>query len=105
MNDVRRREREDFSERELRGLTRWLEEAYGDEPGSWPEHHWEELGPGPHFLIEGPDGELLAHACVVWVPVTIGGTQLRSGYLEDVATRADLRGQGLGSIVTKVAQE
>ena|SRR5438552_7427229 len=105
MTHVRRREREKFSEEELRALHNWLEAAYGDPPGSWLSTHWDDLGPGPHFLIEGPDGETLSHACVVWVPVTVGRVPLNAGYLEDVATRADVRGQGLGTAITKAAQE
>jgi aminoglycoside 2'-N-acetyltransferase I len=50
-------------------------------------------------VAEDDDGAPLAHACVAWVPITIGETVLRAGYLEDVATRADVRGRGIGAAV------
>ncbi|MFL5766858.1 MAG: GNAT family N-acetyltransferase [Actinomycetota bacterium] len=98
---MRVRRREEFSEGELRDLKRWLEDAFGE--GPWRAEFWSELGPGPHFLIEDDDGDLLAHACIASVPVTVGETPLDAGYLEVVATRADVRGGGLGSAVVEAA--
>ena len=94
---VRVRDRSSFSPDELEGLRAWLEAAYDD--GPWRPEHWEEIGPGPHVVAEDDDGSLLAHACVAWVPVTIGSTTLRAGYLEDVATRPDIRSRGYGTAV------
>jgi GNAT superfamily N-acetyltransferase len=97
---VRVRQREEFSAAELAELMAWLAEAYEEEP--WRPEHWDDLGPGPHFTIE-EDGALLSHACVAFVPVTVGGTVLQAGYLEDVATRHDARGCGLGTAVVEAA--
>lgn len=94
---VRVRDRSSFSSTELNELRTWLEVAYDD--GPWRAEHWAEIGPGPHVVAEDDDGAMLAHACVAWVPVTIGGSTLRAGYLEDVATRADVRGRGYGTTV------
>jgi len=94
---VRVRERSTFSRAELDALIAWLEAAYDD--GPWRPQHWNDIGPGPHVVAEDDDGSLLAHACVAWVPVTVGETTLRTGYLEDVATRADVRGRGYGTAV------
>jgi aminoglycoside 2'-N-acetyltransferase I len=94
---VRVRDRSSFSPDELGGLRVWLEAAYAD--GPWREEHWDEIGPGPHVVAEDDDGSLLAHACVAWVPVTTGPMTLRAGYLEDVATRPDVRGRGYGTAV------
>jgi len=94
---VRIRERASFSRSELDDLRVWLEAAYED--GAWRAEHWDEIGPGPHVVAEDDDGALLAHACVAWVPITIGDVVLRAGYLEDVATRADVRGRGIGTAV------
>jgi GNAT superfamily N-acetyltransferase len=94
---VRVRDRSSFSARELDELRIWLEAAYEDDP--WRTEHWTELGPGPHVVAESEDGSLLAHACVAWVPITIGETTVRAGYLEDVATRLDVRGRGYGTAV------
>jgi aminoglycoside 2'-N-acetyltransferase I len=94
---LRVREREDFTPAELEELTRWLATAFDEPP--WRREHWDDLGPGPHVVAEDDEGGLLAHACLAWVPITIGGRTLRCGYLEDVATRADVRGHGYGSAV------
>jgi aminoglycoside 2'-N-acetyltransferase I len=104
MNEIRVVEREELSEDELASLLVWLEEAYGE--GRWRREHWTDLGPGPHAMLHGDDGSLLAHACVDWIPVEIDGRVLRAGYLEDVATRADARGKGFGTaVVTAVQRE
>jgi aminoglycoside 2'-N-acetyltransferase I len=66
--------------------------------------HWSDLGTGPHVTISDDDGSLLAHACVDWVAVEIDGRPVASGYLEDVATRKDVRGRGYGSAVVRAAQ-
>src|SRR3954464_14041447 len=92
---VRVRHRSSFSSTELNELRTWLEVAYDD--GPWRAEHWAEIGPGPRVVAEDDDGAMLAHACLAWVPVTIGGSTLRAGYLEDVATRADVRGPRYGT--------
>jgi aminoglycoside 2'-N-acetyltransferase I len=94
---VRVRDRSSYSARELDELRAWLETAYDE--GPWRPEHWDDIGPGPHVVAEDDDGSLLAHACVAWVPITAGETTLRAGYLEDVATRADVRGRGYGTAV------
>ncbi len=94
---VRVRERSSYGPAELDELRRWLEQAYDD--GPWRPEHWDEIGPGPHVVAEDDDGALLAHACVAWVHVSIGDMELRAGYLEDVATRDDMRGRGYGRAV------
>ena len=99
---LRVRQRDAFTRAELEELLRWLEVAYGE--GPWRPAHWEEIGPGPHILAEDEDGELLAHACIVWVPIRVGDAPLRAGYLEDVATRRDVRGRGHGTAVVTAAR-
>jgi aminoglycoside 2'-N-acetyltransferase I len=96
-------QREELSSEDLAELLAWLEEAYGDPIGSWRRETWTDVGPGPHFMIHDAAGEILAHACLDWVPVTIGHRTLDAGYLEAVATRADARGKGLGSLVVEAA--
>jgi aminoglycoside 2'-N-acetyltransferase I len=96
--------REELSTEDLAALLVWLEEAYGDPVGSWRRETWSDIGPGPHFMIRDDEGDLLAHACVDWIPVTVGETELSAGYLEAVATRADHRGRGLGGLVVEAAQ-
>ena len=96
-------QREQLSAEELADLLVWLERAYGDPIGSWRRETWTDVGPGPHFMIHDAAGELLAHACLDWVPVTIGHRTLDAGSLEAVATRADARRKGLGSLVVEAA--
>jgi aminoglycoside 2'-N-acetyltransferase I len=102
MHEVRVVEREELSPVELGALLAWLEAAFDD--GPWRPEHWTDVGPGPHAMIHDDDGELLAHACVDQIPVEIGDRTLQAGYLEDVATRADARGRGLGTAVVAAAQ-
>jgi aminoglycoside 2'-N-acetyltransferase I len=99
---VRVRERADHSAQELDDLRRWLQAAYDD--GPWRPQHWDDIGPGPHILAEDDEGELIAHACIAWVPIEVGGKTVPTGYLVDVATRADVRGSGHGSAVVAAAQ-
>lgn len=103
MPDVRRLEREAFSGEGLRDLTSWLEAAYADPAGSWRNQIWTELGPGPHFLIE-EDGDLVAHACLVFGQVRTGGLELETAFVENVATRSDRRGEGLATAIMRAAQ-
>jgi len=98
---VRIRPGEDFAAEDLSTLLAWLETAYED--GPWRPEHWDDLGPGPHLVIEDEDGALLAHACIAWVHVQAGDLSLRAAYVEDVATRADLRGRGLGTALLEAA--
>jgi aminoglycoside 2'-N-acetyltransferase I len=102
MPEVTIRPRDTFEEQALARLRTWLEVAYADPPGSWRAEHWDDLGPGPHLTIEDDHG-LAAHACIAWVDVLAGDRRLRAGYLEDVATRADRRGEGLGTAVVAAA--
>ena len=99
---MRVRDRADHSPEQLDALRRWLETAYGR--GPWRPEHWDELGPGPHIVAEAEDGTLLAHACIAWVPIEIAGRTVPSGFLEDVATRRDVRGRGYGSAVVAAAR-
>jgi aminoglycoside 2'-N-acetyltransferase I len=103
MTEVRIRPRSSFSGDELETLLRWLEQAYDEPLGSWHSEHWDDLGPGPHLTVER-DGQLLAHACLAWVPVKIGGERVVAGYVEDVATRADVRGRGFATALLQAAR-
>lgn len=105
MPRVRVVQREELSEDDLARLLAWLEEAYDDPIGSWRRETWTDIGPGPHFMLHDTDGELVSHACIDWVPVTIGEVVLAAGYLEVVATRADSRRKGYGSLVVEAAQQ
>ena len=102
MHEVRVVERDELSPAELEALLAWLEVAFDD--GPWRPEHWADVGPGPHAMVHDDEGALVAHACVDWISVDVGGRTLQAGYLEDVATRADARGRGLGTAVVAAAQ-
>ena len=95
------REREAFSIAELADLLAWLEAAWDDPPGSWSQAHWQQIGPGPHFLIYDERGGLAAHACIGVLDVEAAELVLRTGYVEDVATRVDMRGHGLATALMR----
>jgi aminoglycoside 2'-N-acetyltransferase I len=102
VHEVRIRQREDLDAAELDALLRWLETAFDEDP--WLPSHWDDLGPGPHLTIEDDHGSLLAHLCIAWVPVVAGDIELPAAYVEDVATRADRRGHGMGTALLKAAR-
>jgi GNAT superfamily N-acetyltransferase len=103
VHEVRIRDRASYTADDLDALLRWLERAYGEPEGSWRTQHWDDLGPGPHLVIEH-GGELLAHACLAWVQVEVRSGSLLVGYVEDVATRADVRGRGYATALVRAAR-
>ena len=82
---------------ELGALRRLVFGAFG---GRFDEHDWEHTLGGVHVLVvEG--GEPVAHGAVVPRVLVAGGQELRTGYVEGVATRDDRRGQGLATAVMR----
>ena len=64
---------------------------------------WDHALGGQHALLwEG--GRLVAHAALVQRRLTAGAQQLRTGYVEGVAVRADRRGRGYGAAVMEVLE-
>ncbi len=59
------------------------------------EPDWEHALGGMH-AVAWLDGDVVGHASVVQRRLLHGGRALRTGYVEGVAVRADLRGQGVG---------
>jgi len=60
------------------------------------EDDWQHALGGVHVLAE-ESGRILSHASVVPRRIEVGGVLLRRGYVEAVATWADLERQGHGS--------
>jgi aminoglycoside 2'-N-acetyltransferase I len=75
-----------------------LEAAYGGDRFS--DEDWEHCLGGVHVLGE-LDGDLVAHAAVVERRLHSGGRALRTGYVEGVAVRGDLRRRGLASEIMR----
>jgi aminoglycoside 2'-N-acetyltransferase I len=80
----------------LRGL------VFGAFGGRFDEHDWDHMLGGVHLLAEEDDG-VVAHGAVVARVLAAGGRELRTGYVEGVATRGDRRGLGLASLVMREA--
>jgi len=59
------------------------------------EADWEHALGGMH-AVAWLDGDVVGHASVVQRRLLHGGRALRTGYVEGVAVRADLRGHGVG---------
>jgi aminoglycoside 2'-N-acetyltransferase I len=74
---------------ELEALRELVFEAFGER---FDEHDWEHTLGGTHVLVVD-DGEPVAHGAVVPRVLVAGGRELRTGYVEGVATRGDRRGR------------
>lgn len=60
------------------------------------DHDWEHSLGGMHALVwEGP--ELIGHASLIQRRLLYAGRALRTGYVEGVGVRADVRRRGLGA--------
>jgi len=83
---------------ELAALRRMVFGAFGER---FDEHDWEHMLGGTHVLV-AEEGEPVAHGAVVGRVLVAGGRELRTGYVEGVATRGDRRGVGLATAVMRV---
>jgi aminoglycoside 2'-N-acetyltransferase I len=71
--------------------------AFGDKPDeAMTEDDWQHALRGTHFLLE-VDAEIVAYASVSERTLELDGRQVRTGYVEAVATSVSHQGQGLGS--------
>jgi aminoglycoside 2'-N-acetyltransferase I len=82
---------------ELQALRELVFGAFG---GRFDEHDWEHALGGTHVLAVD-DGEPVAHGAVVARVLVAGGKELRTGYVEGVATRRERRGEGLATAVMR----
>jgi aminoglycoside 2'-N-acetyltransferase I len=69
-----------------------------EEHERFSDDDWRHALGGTHFVLD-LDGEIVAHAAVVERQIAASGQQLRTGYVEAVATAPDRQGMGLGSLV------
>ena len=83
---------------ELDALRRMV---FGAFEGRFDEHDWEHTLGGVHVLAVEDGAEVVAHGAVVPRVLTTGGRELRTGYVEGVATRRDRRGRGLATLVMR----
>lgn len=85
----------ELTARELAAARAMVVEAFA---GGFYDMDWEHALGGLHILAE-IDGRLAGHASVVQRRLLHGGRALRCGYVEAVAVRPDLRGQGIGRLL------
>ena len=97
MTLLRRATTAELRDQELAALRGLVFGAFG---GRFDEHDWEHTLGGVHVLaVEG--GAVVAHGAVVPRVLETGGRELRTGYVEGVATRADRRGRGLATLAMR----
>jgi aminoglycoside 2'-N-acetyltransferase I len=72
--------------------------------GGLTENAFENVLGGVHALLH-EDGELIGHASVVQRRLLHGGRELRAGYIEGVAVRADRRRHGHGDAMMTVLEQ
>jgi aminoglycoside 2'-N-acetyltransferase I len=90
---------------ELAAIRDLMTVAFGNDPEeAFGDDDWAHALGGTHVLLEA-DGAILAHAAVVEREIRIGTRQLRTGYVEAVATRPDRQGEGHGTAVMRAVGE
>jgi aminoglycoside 2'-N-acetyltransferase I len=90
---------------EVAVLREMLRDAFGDDPEeAFRDEDWDHAVGGVHFILE-EEGTVAAHASVVERELHTSGHRLATGYVEAVATRADLQRRGLGSAVMREVGE
>jgi aminoglycoside 2'-N-acetyltransferase I len=97
MTRIRSATTAELTDGELAALRELLFGAFG---GRFDEHDWEHTLGGVHVLACEGDA-VVAHGAVVPRTLVTGGRELRTGYVEGVATRGDRRGWGLASTVMR----
>ncbi len=97
---IRRASTEDLSPDEIGSLRALFAAAWPDPDDAFTDDDWEHALGGIHVLLE-ESGRILSHASVVPRILEVGGTPLRTGYVEAVATWPDLERRGHGSVVIR----
>jgi aminoglycoside 2'-N-acetyltransferase I len=82
---------------QLDAIRALIEEAF---EGTFDDHDWDHTVGGVHVSVVDDD-VIVAHGAVVERTLVAGDRQLRSGYVEGVATARSHRRRGLGTKVMK----
>ena len=85
---------EALSHERLEEIRSLAEDAFDD---GFSDNDWHHTLGGWHVLAR--DEALVAHAAVVERVLEVGGSAVRAGYVEGVATTPTRQGEGLGSLV------
>ena len=94
---------DELSRSELAELRTLFDEAWHGDDG-FDDDDWAHALGGTHFLIE-VDGTVRSHVSVVPRTLVTGGRDLRTGYVEAVATRERDRRLGYASELMRVATD
>jgi aminoglycoside 2'-N-acetyltransferase I len=97
MTQLRTAATDELTPAELGALREMVFGAFG---ARFDEHDWEHALGGTHVLVVD-GGVPVAHGAVVARVLVAGGRELRTGYVEGVATRGDRRGEGLATVVMR----
>jgi aminoglycoside 2'-N-acetyltransferase I len=95
---VRVAETSQLSRHELATLRALFDAAWGGKDDAFSDDDWTSATGGTHFLLE-IDGSLVSHASVVDRVLVTEGRELRTGYVEAVATRPDHQRRGYATEV------
>jgi aminoglycoside 2'-N-acetyltransferase I len=98
MVSIRRAATHELSPEELADLRRLFDLSWPGPAEEFTDEDWEHTTGGTHFLVE-VGGVLVSHASVVERELHTGGHQLRTGYVEAVATLPEYRRRGYGATV------
>ncbi len=86
-----------LGEERLREIRALMAAAFGER---FDAEDWDHALGGVHVMAtDGPDGALVGHAAVVERTLQAGMRQLRTGYVEAVATAPARQRQGIGRLV------
>lgn len=77
-----------------------LDAAWGGNQGEFSDDDWRSATGGIHFVLE-IDGAIVSHASVVERVLETGGLELRTGYVEAVATSPEHRRRGYASQIMR----
>jgi aminoglycoside 2'-N-acetyltransferase I len=92
----------ELSPADLASMRSLFDEAWRDD--GFTDEDWGHAFPGVHFIVGG-DGDVRSHAAVVERELHVAGRPIRTGYVENVATRPSERRRGLGTAVMRAASE
>jgi aminoglycoside 2'-N-acetyltransferase I len=85
---------------EIRALRALFAAAWPDPDEAFADEDWQHALGGVHVILV-EDGRILSHGSVVTRILEAGGTALRTGYVEAVATWPELQRRGHGSAVMR----
>lgn len=86
---------------DLRALRSIFVAVWGE---CFTEDDWGHMFPGVHFILE-VDGRVVSHGSVVDREIHAGDHELRTGYVENVATRPDAQSRGYGTAVMRAVSD